>query len=70
MKNIEKINSCKDIIEKKNIGDTIICKLGRELKVTDKTKTSIQLYITKINKKGINYNQWYDAERLVNLLYN
>lgn len=45
------------------IGTVVVDSDGRICKVTNKTSSSIEVYMEKTNSKGINCKQWFDFEK-------
>lgn len=45
-----------------SIDETVVDSKGKKYLITNKTSNSIEVYITKNSKEGVNCNQWFDMK--------
>lgn len=55
----------KGIIDAFSIDEIIIDKDGTECKISGKTSNSIEVYIPKKTKKGVNSKNWFDMRSFI-----
>ena len=54
-------------IDEFTIGETVVHTDGRKCVITSKTKNSIEVYLTRKTKDGVNCKQWYDMRMFNNI---
>ena len=50
-------------IDEFSVGETVIDSDGALCKITNKTINSIEVYIIRKKREGINHKQWFDMHR-------